>query len=179
MSIDPYPESFFDPMVRWKGNVGFPPPGYWLLSLLWRQGGPPSTNSFLPPLVDNGVAFLVSVRGLINTIAHSTSSADNDDINFLEIGMASVMEGTYDADSESRESEKIKVMDDIVEKYQWEISSYAGVVAETREKRLSYLAVLLTGSKAVRKVYFLNRTTSGAGARQKQMNVIKKGGAEL
>lgn len=201
------------------------------------------------PSEDNGNGLLTAIRNHIKAVTHAaTTSADNDDIDFFEIGMDSlqatrlrrailnglkvtkglpapvtdldsdfifensstlklynavkgVMEGNYNADGETKETKRIRAMEDMVEKYRQQLASYADVAAEAREKRKAYSGeydgrkvVLLTGStgslgcfllariasdETVKKVYCLNRATPGADVRQRQISLMKKRGAEL
>lgn len=203
------------------------------------------------PSIDNGEALLTAIRNHVRTVTHAattTTSADNDAVDFFEVGMDSlqatrlrrailnglkvtqglpvpvteldsdfifensstlklyiavkeVMEGAYNADGENKETERVRAMEEMVEKYRQELASYVNLAVEAREKRRTYSVdydnrkvVLLTGStgslgcfllarlasdETVKKVYCLNRATSGIDVRQRQIDLMKKRGAEL
>jgi len=113
-----------------------------------------------------------------------------------------VMEGGYNTDEKTKETKRLKAMEEVVEKYREELMGYAGIAEEAREKRRGLSedeygngkVVLLTGSTGslgcfllariardptVKKLYCLNRTTSGIDVRERQIILMKKRGVEL
>ena len=113
-----------------------------------------------------------------------------------------IMEGDHNTSDKTKETKRLKAMEELVEKYREGLMGYADIAAEAREKRRMLSkneyddgkVVLLTGSTGslgcfllariardptVKKLYCLNRTISGVDVRERQKTLMKKRGIEL
>jgi len=127
---------------------------------------------------------------------------ENSSILKLHNAVKKLMEGDYDTNDKTKETKRLKAMEELVEKYREELMGYADIAAEAREKRKMLLedeyddgkVVLLTGSTgslgcfllariardlSVKKLYCLNRAISGVDVRERQKSLMKKRGIEL
>jgi len=141
-------------------------------------------------------------------LPYSTTELDSDFIfensSTLKLyhAVRKLMEGDCNTDDKTKETKRLKAMEELVEKYREELMGYSDIAAEAREKRRMLLkdeyddgkVVLLTGSTgslgcfllariardpSVKKLYCLNRTISGVDVRERQKTLMKKRGIEL